>query len=267
MYEHFPRHIDANSSGETIRIITATFDPCTMRERCLEHGLATGPDGACVLCRSRKRPTRAPQLALMIVVLGAIAVGLVFWRLARTAVDRAPLRLEPANAASGPATFTAATPATRSTEAARSEVTTDRIEQPVFSERDPRGLPSELRARGETDVVGEYLAGKESYELFLPAACLAGEPHGILVWIGSGPSGALPSSEWRRVLAAHRLIWAGPNHVGNEREIALRIGLALDSVLAVSRRFTLDRGRVYVGGLSGGAKSAFRALTWLDSPR
>jgi predicted esterase len=132
----------------------------------------------------------------------------------------------------------------------------------MFTDRDPRGMASELRARGETDVVGEYLIGKESYELFLPGDAIAGQSHGLLVWINSGPSGALPDAQWRRVLAAHQLVWAGPNRVGNDREVALRVGLALDAVRAAGQRFTLDRERVYVGGFSGGAKSAFRALLY-----
>ena len=80
-----------------------------------------------------------------------------------------------------------------------------------------------------------------------------------MVWISADASGAIPIPEWRRILAAHRLAWVGPNRVGNEREIALRIGLALDSIRASKLHFTVDPNRVYVGGLSGGAKSAFRA--------
>jgi len=134
--------------------------------------------------------------------------------------------------------------------------------QYTFSERDPRGLAPQLRARGETDVVGEYLPGKESYELVVPPAAFSGQPHGLLVWINSGPSGSLPNPEWKKVLSAHRLVWAGPNRVGNDREVALRVGLALDAVSAINQRFTLDRERVYVSGFSGGAKSAFRALLY-----
>ncbi len=134
-----------------------------------------------------------------------------------------------------------------------------RDEHRLLTERDPRGLAPELGARGEPDVGGEYQPGQESYELFVPARAAAGEPHGILVWISSDPTGAIPIADWRTVLAARKLAWAGPNQVGNNREVALRIGLALDALRDAQKRFTLDPRRVYVGGLSGGAKSAFRA--------
>jgi len=136
----------------------------------------------------------------------------------------------------------------------------DRDEHRPLAARDPRGLAAELHSRGETDVSGSYAAGKESYELFLPTAALAGVPHGVLVWISSDPSGAIPNGGWRSVLAAHRLVWVGANQAGNQREVALRVGLSLDALQDSRQHFTLDEKRVYIGGVSGGAKSAFRAL-------
>jgi hypothetical protein len=173
----------------------------------------------------------------------------------RAPLNLGPLRLELASAESEsvqplPAESTTGSP---------TGAPTDHDERHLLVERDPHGLASELRSRGEVDVGGQYFAGKETYELFLPAAAVERKPHGMLVWISAAPSGAIPDPEWRRILANHRLVWVGPNRVGNEREIALRIGLALDSVRAARQRFTLDESRVYVGGLSGGAKSAFRA--------
>jgi hypothetical protein len=212
-----------------------------MRERCSEHGLAVGPDGACVLCRSRRRATRQPQLFVPIGLLGAIAVGLGLWKVVGAAMGGGLLASESANASALPTYDMGADPATIPSAAAGSAVVAGRYETLTFSERDPRGLSSELRARGESDADGDYVPAKESCVLWLPAAALAGKPQGLLVWISSASSGALPSPEWRSVLAAHHLVWAGPNRVGNEREISARIGLALDSVQAVSSRFALDR--------------------------
>jgi hypothetical protein len=174
-------------------------------------------------------------------------------------VNRGASRVESASAESESSASAAAPLLAGSTAASKTEEPTGHTERHVLVERDRRGLASELRARGETEVSGEYFAGRETYELFLPATSLARMPHGMIVWISSDPSGAIPNPEWRRVLAAHHLVWVGPNRVGNEREIALRIGLALDSTRAAAQLFTLDKDRVYVGGFSGGAKSAFRA--------
>jgi len=230
-----------------------------MRERCSQHGLAVGPDGTCVLCRSRRPVARKSHAALVVVALLAVVAGVVVWRTMRATVNREALHMQLANTAHE--TNHAVTVTTLSSTAdSQSSSPTDRVEHIVLRERDPRGLAPELRARGELDVSGQYFAGQETFELFLPAAAVQGVPHGMLVWISSDPSGAIPVPEWRRVLAAHHLIWVGPNRVGNEREIALRIGLALDSVRASRQHVALDEARVYIGGLSGGAKSAFRAL-------
>ena len=204
-----------------------------MRERCLQHGLAVGPDGTCVLCRSRRPVTRKLHAALVVVALLAVVAGVVVWRTMRSTVNREALHVQSANTAYE--TNHAVTATTLSSTAdSQSSSPTDRVEHIVLRERDPRGLAPELRARGELDVSGQYFAGQETFELFLPAAAVQGVPHGMLVWISSDPSGAIPVPEWRRALAAHHLIWVGPNRVGNDREIALRIGLALDCVRAGS---------------------------------
>ncbi len=231
-----------------------------MRERCLQHGLAVGPDGACVLCRSRTRKKRTPYLGLMLVVLSPIAAGFLIWRPTHRAENREAPGAAPASSTTGTEASAVALDSARSSLGEHSTVPMDRAEHHVLTERDSRGLAPELRARGETDVGGQYFTGKETYELFLPAAAVQRVPHGMLVWISSDPSGAIPVPQWRPILAAHHLVWVGPNRVGNEREIALRIGLALDAIRASRHHFALDEARVYIGGLSGGAKSAFRAL-------
>jgi glutaredoxin len=62
--------------------------------RCVEHGLATGPDGRCALCRRSVPPRSAPPpssvprrgatgaVGLLVGALGALSLGLVSWLLA-----------------------------------------------------------------------------------------------------------------------------------------------------------------------------------------
>jgi hypothetical protein len=241
-----------------------------MRERCPEHGLALGPDGGCVLCRRRKGSAPAVRTGVLLAALGAVVMALAITRLVLVPAQNG-VRLIGSSSTGLPVESTipqvtalaqavAPSSSANANANARTQPATDRLEHRVYSERDPLGVPAALAARGELDVGGTYDSANESYELFLPASVQIGEPHGILVWIDAGPSGGLPNPQWMHVLARHRLIWAGPNRVGNDREISVRIGLALDSVLAVSRLIALDHDRVYVGGVSGGAKSAFRAL-------
>ena len=251
-----------------------------MRPRCLRHGLAVGPDGECALCHSQRAAAEKPHPAAMLVLslmgLALCAATFFILRIMQPAAQSIGEQEQPATVAFQPlASSVRAVKETAATAmhsvasvagfASASHVADpssprDRDEHHLLLARDPRASAAELHARGETDVSGTYDTGKESYELFLPADAVAGVPHGLLVWISSDPSGAIPNAAWRSVLAAHHLVWVGPNQAGNQREIALRIGLALDAAHHSRQRFNLDEKRVYVGGVSGGAKSALRAL-------
>lgn len=250
------------------------------RARCRIHGTVLSPDGQCVLCRSRnpeERPTHWGRLALGLAI---VTVGFVIFTLSRVSSDwgtkatnapvhalredlasrsepRASIPSEHAQSASSGATtpLNAATPP-------KGQATLSHFEHARFSERDPRGFLRELQARGEQDLTGDYQAKDESFEIVMPTNARESDPMGVLVWISASPSGVLPSADYAPVLAAHHLIWIGPNRAGNEREVAVRLGLALDSVLAARRRANLDPSRLFIGGISGGAKTAFRALLY-----
>jgi predicted esterase len=128
----------------------------------------------------------------------------------------------------------------------------------MLAARDPLGLVSEIRMRGDPDATErDYAAAGESFELC--AAAVVDGPHGAFVWISPSSSGAPPPG-WCALLAARRLVWVGPNRAGNERMVAGRMGLAIDSLQAVKGRLAIDSTRVYVAGFSGGAKSALRTL-------
>jgi len=58
------------------------------------------------------------------------------------------------------------------------------------------------------------------------------------------------------LLAKKKLIGAGAYDVGNDRGVAVRIGLALDAVYNLRQRYALDDHRVYIAGVSGGGKVA-----------
>ncbi len=79
----------------------------------------------------------------------------------------------------------------------------------------------------------------------------------MLVWISPSPSGVLPN-EWRPLMDKHRLIWVGPDHAGNDREIWQRLGLPLDAVHNTKHRYRIDETRIYIAGLSGGGRCASR---------
>lgn len=255
-----------------------------MRPRCSKHDLAVGPDGRCALCRSEDAGSAdlgdsaglSPLVVTMVVLLAlaaclVIVFGVKAFLLQPESIGRDdPTKAETRTAGDGPADVVRPQAAASAFAASQDKAGGDsaanagspHIEHRPLTRRDPRGLAPELRGRGEPDVAGEYRDGQESYELYVPAAAVAGAPRGILIWISSDPTGAFPIADWRGVLAKHQLAWAGANQAGNDREVSLRIGLALDALLDARQVFKVDLNRVYVGGLSGGAKSAFRALVY-----
>ena len=108
-----------------------------------------------------------------------------------------------------------------------------------------------------------YTIANESFEIIVPAACTAENPHGVLVWVSPGRAD-LPRDSLA-ALAKRKLIWVSPTDAGNERHFVARIGLALDAVHNVKASYPVDESRVFISGFSGGGRvSSLVALTYPD---
>ena len=218
-----------------------------MGERCARHGLAAGPDGRCVLCRREgdagERPPASDRASRLTV--GNLAIAIALAALVGLAVQAWRRPSGGSLFASLAERLTAAAPAAASER---------------FTSRHPLDSPQEQLRRGGLTPEPPFVLEQESFQLIVPDGAGASQALGLLVWIDAGASGAVPRADWLPVLARHRLAWAGPNGVGNTREVTHRIGLALAALQAVGSRHALAAGRVFVGGFSGGAKSAQRAL-------
>ena len=82
---------------------------------------------------------------------------------------------------------------------------------------------------------------------------------GVLVWCNAGKS-AQPPGDWEASLATKKLIAIGPFNVGNDRAVGIRIGLVVDAAFNLLQRYpNLAPHRIYVSGVSGGAKVATMA--------
>jgi len=120
------------------------------------------------------------------------------------------------------------------------------------------------QAHGSTETLAVDLA-QERFELFVPK----GEPppggYGLLVFVPPWESQGLPR-EWLSVLERYRLIAVTAERSGNSQNVlGRRVPLAVSGYENVRRRYPLDRGRVYIGGFSGGARVAMRmALAFPD---
>jgi len=78
---------------------------------------------------------------------------------------------------------------------------------------------------------------------------------GLLIWISDTPSGRIPEPI-ARGCDALGLVALGLDHCGDALPHADRAQLVLDALASVSSALTLDRGRVYIAGFSGGARLA-----------
>jgi len=114
------------------------------------------------------------------------------------------------------------------------------------------------------DAPGDYDLADEPFELYLPPPDDSGEPWGLLVWISPFETGGMPEA-YRPILDRHRLIGVSPLDAGNERNLAHRLGLALDAAHNVMAQYDIAPDRVYVAGFSGGGRcSSWLAMNWPD---
>jgi pimeloyl-ACP methyl ester carboxylesterase len=100
-----------------------------------------------------------------------------------------------------------------------------------------------------------YKLSDESFQLQVPDDGDDHRPWGLLVWVSAGNSGNPPRA-WLPVLQQRHLIWIGADHSGNDRATGVRFGLALDAVHNAKKLYPIDETRVYLAGVSGGAKVA-----------
>mgnify|MGYP002631314839 CR=1 FL=1 len=78
---------------------------------------------------------------------------------------------------------------------------------------------------------------------------------GVFVFVSATREGAA-QREWGEVMADQKMIFIGPNGIGNARPSALRIGVALDALATVQEGWDVDPGRFVIGGFSGGGAIA-----------
>ena len=85
------------------------------------------------------------------------------------------------------------------------------------------------------------------------------EPHGVLVFVSPRDQPDLRDG-WADVLDRRNLVWIVAEDFGNEKRTAQRVLVTLMALKHLQRTLTLDRDRLYVGGMSGGGRVASQAL-------
>jgi hypothetical protein len=132
----------------------------------------------------------------------------------------------------------------------------------VFTQSSPLSTVKMQHARYglEGSPEDEYDIAHERFSLVVPETY---DPEslewGVLVWCNAGRNAALPK-DWEMPLAKKKLIAIAAYNVGNDRGVAIRVGLSLDAAFNLRQRYpSLNEHRVYVSGISGGAKVASMA--------
>lgn len=146
------------------------------------------------------------------------------------------------------------------------------------------GVKAELKL--DSIVVKDKLSGfsidptKEVWSIHVPAGHLTAQitskenaitqdlnpkSYGLLVWIDARERPKIPKS-WLAYLEKKGLIFVAAHNSGNgQSDIDRRIPLALHAVYNLKKKYSIDNNRVYIAGLSGGARVASHlAMTYGD---
>jgi predicted esterase len=144
--------------------------------------------------------------------------------------------------------------------AANSEIVR-RLLSPVDADR----IQRYLRTSGKSLPEQTIALDKERFSLFIPDGPAPAAGYGLLVFVSPFEQALVPP-EWRNLLSRQGMIYVAAEHSGNENDmVGRRIPLALHAYENVRKRYRLDPARVFVGGFSGGGRTAMRiALSYPD---
>lgn len=124
------------------------------------------------------------------------------------------------------------------------------------------GLLADLPTGQVVDSVACANDPGQSYALFLPRAYTPDRPWPVILAFDPGGRGRTPVERYQAAADQYGIIVAGSN---NSRNNSPEIGRAVDAMTTdVMARFRVDPRRVYVAGMSGGARVAFSVA--LGSP-
>jgi len=111
-------------------------------------------------------------------------------------------------------------------------------------------------ARQDPNIDYDLQPAGEAFFVHIPPAYSGTERYGLIVYmdpkdrVGAEPPG------WADVLDRRKFLFVAPQDAGNGQRGERRRGLAVLAALEMSRRYAVDPQRVYVAGLSGGARIA-----------
>ena len=129
-----------------------------------------------------------------------------------------------------------------------------------FDQRSPHSnLDGMLRRLGwkKTKEHADYKLKDFTFELYVPPDYSGKKPYGLMVYISPGPRVYFfGMTRPQGVYAKHSLIHVAAYNSGNKQKVLVRLGLAIDAVGNMKKRYNIDPDRIYVTGASGGGRCA-----------
>lgn len=100
------------------------------------------------------------------------------------------------------------------------------------------------------------------YYVYVPPNYTGKQPFGLIVYISPSDTYQDVPSGWKDVLAQRQLLFVVPQLAGNHSISNIRDGLAVLGAFGMIHDYNVDRSRIYVAGLSGGARAAGETAFW-----
>jgi len=156
----------------------------------------------------------------------------------------------------------------------RAEEPAGRQENVAFPDYSPLASSAELARRGDTSLASDALFTKvaraherlierqfvpeeERYVLYVPPD-MPPDGYALLVFVPPWDRPWLPAG-WDRIFDLFGVIFISAGNSGNDRNIfSRREPLALNAAEAVRKRYKINPAKIFVGGFSGGSRTAER---------
>jgi TPR repeat protein len=97
---------------------------------------------------------------------------------------------------------------------------------------------------------------KEKFFVHVPKKIDPKQKYGLIVYIDTSDTGTSVPWQWMKVLHDRKLLFVSPQNAGNTCGTYQRSGLAVLGALEMMQKYSIDKNRVYVAGLLGGARLA-----------
>ncbi|MDQ2972564.1 MAG: PHB depolymerase family esterase [Rhodanobacteraceae bacterium] len=122
-----------------------------------------------------------------------------------------------------------------------------------------------LAAKHEAMRAQSIDLAQEKFIVYMPTGAPPKDGYGLLVFVPPWPQAELPHG-WATPLDRHSVIYISAANAGNDADvIERRAPLTLLAYVNIRARYPLDGTRVYIGGMSGGARVALHiALAYPD---